>query len=253
MDDRGNGFNFAESFQNGIDRLFSLIPEILGVVLLLLIGWFFASLTMRIVRTLLRKIRFERSINLSPAGNYITRVIEHPTEFVSRFAYWVVLLAFISFAISSLNVPALNLMITGVYRYIPNIIAAMLIFLVASAITAGAGAFVQKVLQGSPLSKVLVAIIPALTMSTAVFMILNQLKIAEDIVNIAYTSIMGSVALGLALAFGLGGRDVAARILDQAYTTAQDKADMVKGEMRRATTNTRQEARRARDNLRDQA
>ena len=246
-------YEFTRSWQNGLDRLFSFLPEVIGVILLLLIGWFFASLVRKITRRLLRKLRFERSINLSPAGNYITRIIEHPTEFVAGAAYWVVLLAFVSFAISSLNVPALNLMITGVYRYIPNVIAAMLIFLVASAVTAGAGAFVQRVLRGSPLAKVVGAVIPALTMSTAVFMILNQLKIAEDIVTIAYASLMGSVALGLALAFGLGGRDVASRILDQAYTSAQDKADMVRGEVRRAAANTRQDARRAREKLEDRS
>lgn len=245
-------YHYTQSLQNGLDRLFSFLPQVLGVLLLLLIGWFFASLARRLVRTLLRKIRFERSITLSPAGNYITRVIEHPTEFVARLSYWIVFLAFVSFAISSLNVPALNLMIAGVYRYIPNIIAAMLIFLVASAITAGAEAFVHKVLRGSPSAKVIAAVIPALTMSTAIFMILNQLKIAEDIVNIAYTAIMGSLALGLALAFGLGGRDVASRILDQAYTSAQDKADMLKGEARRAAQNTRHEARQARSKLEDQ-
>ena len=250
MDD---DFNITRSLQNGFDRLFSLLPEIIGVLMLLVVGWFFASLARKLTRSLLRKIRFERSITLSPAGNYVTRLVEHPTEFVSKLVYWVIFLAFISFAISSLNVPALNLMITGVYRYIPNVIAAIMIFLVASAVTVAAVAFTQRVLRGSPMAKVVGAIIPAITMSIAIFMILNQLKIAEDIVNITYTALMGSVGLGLALAFGLGGKDVAAKILEQAYDSARDKAGMVKSETRRAAINTRQEAQRVRDNLQDKA
>src|SRR5689334_14746955 len=111
-----DGLQFTDSLQNGIDRLFGLLPQIIGVFLLILIGWFFASLAKRLTRALLRKLRFERSITLSPAGNYITRVIEHPTNFVAKFVYWIVFLAFLSFAISSLNVPALNLMIYGVYK-----------------------------------------------------------------------------------------------------------------------------------------
>ena len=54
-------------------------------------------------------------------------------------------------------------------------------------------------------------------MAIAVFMILNQLRIATDIVTITYAALMGAVALGMALAFGLGGRDVASRMLEEAY------------------------------------
>jgi small-conductance mechanosensitive channel len=221
-------------------------------ILLILIGWFFASIAKRLVRAILRKLRFERAITLSPAGNYITRIIEHPTSFVSKIAYWIVFLAFISFAISSLNVPALNLMIYGIYKYIPNIIAALIIFLVASAVTIGAEAFIQKMFRSSPFSKVLGAVVPALIMPIAIFMILNQLKVATDIVNITYTALMGSVALGLALAFGLGGRDVASRILEQAYSSAQLNSGQMRDEMRQAASNTKQQAKNARGRLQDQ-
>jgi hypothetical protein len=58
-------------------------------------------------------------------------------------------------------------------------------------------------------------------MGIAVFMVLNQLRIATDIVTITYAALMGAVALGAALAFGLGGRDVASRMLEEAYRRGQ--------------------------------
>ena len=54
-------------------------------------------------------------------------------------------------------------------------------------------------------------------MGIATFMILDQLNIAPAIVEITYIALLGSVALGMAIAFGLGGRDVAARLLEDAY------------------------------------
>ena len=54
-------------------------------------------------------------------------------------------------------------------------------------------------------------------MAIAAFMILDQLKIATNIVVITYAALVGAVALGMALAFGLGGRDVAGRLLETAY------------------------------------
>jgi|SRR4051794_1865586 hypothetical protein len=58
-------------------------------------------------------------------------------------------------------------------------------------------------------------------MVIALFMILDQLRIAETIVTIAFAATMGALALGLALAFGLGGRDVAARLLEDAYANGR--------------------------------
>lgn len=244
-----NDFNIRESLENGLDKLFGLLPEIIGFILLILLGWVLAKIAKRAVVMLLRKIRFERSITLSPAGNYVTRVIEHPTAFVGKIAYWIVFLAFVSFALSALGVPAITQIVNGIYAYIPNVIAAVIIFLVASAITAGAEAFVFRVLAPGAMAKLLGAIIPAIIMPIAIFMILNQLHIAEDIVNITYTALVGSVALGLALAFGLGGRDVAGRILEQAYNNAQDNSDQIKAEVTEAKRRAARQAKTTRSTL----
>ena len=68
-------------------------------------------------------------------------------------------------------------------------------------------------------------VVPILIMAVAGFMILDQLQIAETIVTITYASLLGAVALGMALAFGLGGREVAARMLEGAYQAGQQNRD----------------------------
>lgn len=68
-------------------------------------------------------------------------------------------------------------------------------------------------------------------MAIAVFMILTQLGIATVIVVITYTALIGAAALGAALAFGLGGRDAAAQLIDSGYRKAQDNADQVRSDM----------------------
>lgn len=245
-----NDFDISRSLQNGADRFGELLPEIVGAILLVLIGWLLASLVQRLSLRALGRLNFDRAVQTSPAGNYIGRVVDSPTHLFAKVAYWIILLAFISFAISALDVPALNTIVLGVYSYIPNILAAILIFLVASAISISSAAFSQRVLGGGPLGKLVATVLPALTMAIAIFMILNQLKIAEDIVNITYSALMGSLALGMALAFGLGGRDVAARILSQAYDSTQAKSGEIKGELKKARSNARREAQRVRNKVR---
>jgi hypothetical protein len=137
----------------------------------------------------------------------------------------------------------LNDLLAGVYGYVPNIIAAVLIFLVASTVSAGAATFVQRVMGRTAFARVISAAVPAIVMSLAVFMILNQLQIATDIVNILFTAMVGSVALGLALAFGLGGRDVARGLLEQAADNVRSKQDTIKSEVRSGAENARRSAR----------
>lgn len=241
------GFDIGAAFQDGVNRIFDYLPQILGALLILFIGYIVAVAIKNIIRAALLKLRFDRSLHTSPAGKYIDRMVESPSSFVGKVAFWFVWIGVISLAISVLNIEALNDFVAAIYGYLPNVVAAVLIFLVASAISGGAVAFVRRVMGKSPTASTIQAVIPAITMTIAVFMILNQLGIATDIVNITYAAIMGSLALGLALAFGLGGRDVAARMLEQAYESGRRNADTVKRDLERAKTNTKVEARKARD------
>jgi hypothetical protein len=75
-------------------------------------------------------------------------------------------------------------------------------------------------------------------------MILNQLQIAEDIVTITYGALLGAAALAMALAFGLGGRDVAHRMLEDAYTKGQEQREQVRRDVEIGKDRGRQEAQR---------
>lgn len=244
-----NDFNIQQSLENGFDRLFAYLPQIIGAVLLFIIGYFVALGLRGATRGLLRRLRFDRALHTSPAGTMISRIVDSPARLIARVVFWLVFLGFISLAISVLNVPALNAFMGAVYGYLPHVIAALIIFLVASAVSGAAVAFVRRVMGRSALSRIVATAIPSIVMSVAVFMILSELQIAKDIVNITYTALVGAGALGLALAFGLGGRDVAARLLEQAYDAGQQKTESVKTQVKQASSNAKRAASRSVDNL----
>ena len=242
-----NQYHIEHSVQTAADKVFAFLPALIGAILFLLIGYWVAKILQKIVQKLLGRARFDRALHTSPAGKYLYRLFESPTAVVSRLTFYVVFLLFISFAVSALNIPTFNHVLNGIFSYIPKVIASVIIFLVASAITGGAEAFISRVLGKTPMAKIVGAILPVITMSIAIFMILNQLEIAAAIVNITYTAILGAMSLGLALAFGLGGREVASQILTQAYESAQAKAPTVKDEVQQAKENTRKLASELRD------
>ena len=114
-----------------------------------------------------------------------------PSRLIGTIVYFFVLLGALSVAISYTGNPGLTSLLEGVYGYLPKVV-------------------------------------PVIVMSIAVFMILEQLEIAPEIVRILSTALIGALALGPALAFGLGGRNVAERLLEQAYDKGQEKRDEVR-------------------------
>lgn len=240
-----NDYNIEQSFENILTRIIEFLPNLIGAIVILIIGYMIAKLLEKVVRKALNRARFDRAIHNTSAGNTISRIIESPSRLGGRIAFWLVFIGAISLAVSALNLPVLNDLLNAIYSYVPNIVAAVLIFLVASAISAGAAAFAQRVMGRTAMAKIVATVVPAIVMSLAVFMILNQLGIARDIVNILFTAIVGAIALGLALAFGLGGRDVARELLEQAADSARSNSDRVKSEASRAAEATKREANRA--------
>lgn len=234
-------FDLSDELNDILKKIIDFVPNLIGAILILLIGYWVASLIAGIVRRSLRRMRFDRAIHTSPIGNSVSRVIESPSHLTGAIVFWLLFLGAVSLAISALNLPVLNQLLAAIYAYIPNVIAAVLIFLVAGTVSTAAVGFTSRVMGRTALAKIIATVIPAVVMSLAVFMILNQLGIARDIVNILFTAIVGSVALGLALAFGLGGRDVARDILEQAVAKARDNQDTVEAEVRRGVNNVKRD------------
>jgi hypothetical protein len=130
-------------------------------------------------------------------------------------------------------------------------VVAFLIFLVAGALAAGVSTLAARVMGDTELGKVVVTAGPILIMTIATFMILDQLKIAHDIVVLTYAALIGAIALGSALAFGLGGRDVGGRMLEGAHTSAQENKGQPKRDLDPGLARARAETEDAKQRMSD--
>jgi small-conductance mechanosensitive channel len=219
----------ADSIQQGLDSLLGFIPNILGFLVILAIGYVIAKVVKGIVARLLEKIGLDRTLHSSDAGTYVERVSPgaSPARLIGSVAFWFIFLFAISAAIGALKIPALSTFIAQVQAFLPNIIVALLIFVIAAALAGAVGAAAHRLMGDTPTGKMVRAIAPALIMAIALFMVLDQLRIASQIVTITYAGLIGMLALAGALAFGLGGRDLAAQMLGQAYDAGQRNAGQV--------------------------
>jgi hypothetical protein len=138
-------------------------------------------------------------------------------DLLGSLVFWLILLAGFGIAADALGVDAIQRAVDEVWGYIPNVLAVAAILILAGFLAPWVRRLPAAALAGNAISRILSTVAPALILAVAVFMALDQLEIAADIVMITYAAIMGSVALGLALAFGLGGRDAAGRLIQGAY------------------------------------
>jgi hypothetical protein len=241
--------DISGSVQEGLNGFFGFLPNILGFLVILLIGWIIAKAVRTIVNKLLDKLGVDRTLHESSAGQYVERISPgaKPSHLIGATAYWFIFLFALSAAIGALKIPALTQFITEVQAFLPNIIVAVLIFVIAAALAGAVAGAVAKLMGDTPTGKVVAAVVPGLILAIGTFMMLNQLKIAEEIVTITYAALLGMLALAGALAFGLGGRQVAADMLQNAYDQGREQKDRAKQDMQLGKERAEQQAERQKD------
>ncbi|HEX6149368.1 mechanosensitive ion channel family protein [Nocardioides sp.] len=210
--------NIGDSVQKTTDKIFDFLPNLLGFLLVLLIGYVVARLVATAVRKVMESAHIDQRLHESSASRFVESISPKasPTNGVARVVFWLIFIFFITVAIGALGIPAATGFMDDVLAYLPNVIVAILIFVVAALISGAVAGAVTRFMGDTPTGKVAATVAPAVIMVIAFFMILEQLQIAPEIVRIAFTAIMFALALGLALAFGLGGRELAADALRQA-------------------------------------
>jgi hypothetical protein len=225
--------HIADSIQKALDSLLGFIPNLLGFLIILLIGYLIARVVKTVVTKLLEKIGVDRTLHESSAGQYVERVSPdaHPSRLIGAVAFWFIFIYAIAAAIGALKIPALTNFMANVQNYLPNIVAAVLIFVIGAALAGAVGGFAEKLMGDTPTGRVARAVGPGLILAIVVFMVLTQLKIAPAIVTATYVALIGMLALAGALAFGLGGREIAHDLLRDAYGSARDNKDQVKQDM----------------------
>jgi hypothetical protein len=209
----------GDSIQRGLDNLIGFLPNLIGFLIILAIGYIIARVVKGIVAKVLEKIGTDRALHSGSSGEYVDRYAPgfKPSSAVGTIAFWFLFLGALAIALSQLGIAALDNFIAEIVAYLPNVLAAVLILVVAVALAGVVGSLVARTIGETPSGRVVRAVAPVLIMAIGTFMVLDQLRIAPQIVTITYAALLGGIFLAMALAFGLGGRDVAGRMLAEAY------------------------------------
>ncbi|HET9506746.1 MAG TPA: hypothetical protein VFO81_02280 [Gaiellaceae bacterium] len=243
--------DIGNSVERGFTEFFAWLPALLGALAILVIGYFVAKFVSGLVWRALHRAGFDRTLHSGQGGSFVQKLTSSPSKLVGTLAFWAILLGAISLSVTALGIEALTDFVAAVYAYLPNVLAAVLIFLVAGAISAAVATLVTRTMGDTSLGRIVATAAPILVMTIATFMILDQLMIAESIVTITYAGLIGAIALGSALAFGLGGREVARELLQGAYDKGRENKDQFKRDLDQGLSRAREEADRRRESTSD--
>jgi small-conductance mechanosensitive channel len=247
--DFGGGFNILQSLQSAFTTLVDYLPRIVGAIVVLIIGYIIAKILNIVITKLLRRAKLDARLTSTSGDRFVEKVSPDgsPARLVGGVVFWVIMVFVIASAIGTLNIPALTGFMNLVLSYLPNVLAALLIFIVAAAVAGAIGGLAHRTMGDTPTGRVVRTGGPALVMAIAIFMILTQLGIAPVIVTATYIALIGAIALGAALAFGLGGRDAAADMINNSYRKAQEQSETIRQDAQRAGERGQRDAQRARE------
>ena len=239
--------DIGTSLQSGLDKLFAFIPNLLGFLVILLVGYVIARVIKAAITKLLDKVGLDKQLHSGQSGQYVEKISPgaSPSRLIASVVFWFIFIFVLSAAVGALKIPAVTTFMNQVLAYLPNVIVAVLIFVLAGVVAGAVAGLVAKTMGDTPTGKVVGSVVPALVMGIAIFMILTQLQIAPEIVQITYTALIGATALALALAFGLGGREVAADMLSNAYQKGQEQRGQVKRDLQTGTERGKDQAQQA--------
>jgi hypothetical protein len=235
---------------NALNNFLAAIPSILAALLLLAIGWILAGIAARLVSRGLRAAGADRLFAQHGEGVYPRSAMQYtPSTVAAEVVRWVIRIIFVIAAANALNLPQVSELLNQILLWIPNLIVAAIVLLIApllarfvrGAIEVGAG---QMGFTNAPL---LGRIAQVAIIAFAVIIAVNQVGIAANLVDTLFIGIVAALALAFGLAFGLGGRDVAAEITRSWYESSVQTAERVKEKVAQTgaadTTAARREAR----------
>lgn len=215
------------SLQNLWLRFATFIPNLIGALLVLIIGLVVAAGLGALVEKIFEALRLDAFLEKLGLKPYFERagVRLRASYFLGRLVYWFIALAFLLAASDSLGLYALSSFLASVLAYLPNVVAAVLIMLAAVVL----GGFVRRIVTASVMSARLHAAAFLGTLAWWAIIVfglltaLTQLNIATAIIQSVVTGFIAMLALAGGLAFGLGGKDYASHLLNRLRDRTESK------------------------------
>ena len=211
----------VEFLRNALSVFLAYIPQLIGAIVILIVGYFVARALQAVVSRVLQAIGFDGWMERGGIKQFFdrARTRETPATVLGKLVFWLVFIIAITMAADALGIRQVSAVLAQLIAYIPSIIAAILI-LVLAALLAN---FLAGIVRGATGSDLLSNIARYAIIIYAAFAAITELGIAVQLTAPTFLIILGAVALAAAIAFGFGAQNVARDIVEKAYDERRDQ------------------------------
>jgi len=195
----------------------AFIPQLVGALVVFVVGWVVAMIVGKVVSDILRRVQFNQLFEREGFRKALERaeLRVDPSEFIGGIFKWVLLIVFILAAVEILGLEEFAGILSKVLGYLPNVLIASLMFVVAVIIADIVGKVLHATVESAQMgSGHYVAVIVKWSIWIfAVILILLQLNVAKDFLLLVLQGVVAFLVVAGGLAFGLAGKDVAGELL----------------------------------------
>ena len=212
------GQNLYQSTVGVLSRLASLLPGFLALLVAVLFSLLLAWLVGAILHRVLRGVRFDERLErwgLTGLAEYSPQ--QSPALLVTRAVAWSIVLVGIILGLGAIEATLTSQLTLRLFDYLPSVAASILV-LFAGAIVArylARSVLIEAVNMNLHYARLLSLGVKWLVMVCTIAMALDHLQIGSGIVHLAFGIILGGIVLALALAVGLGSKELVSRSLER--------------------------------------
>jgi hypothetical protein len=196
------------------------LPRLIVMLILAFVGWLIAYVVKIVLRSILQLIRFDKLSENAGASQLLNKAaLPTATEMLSRFVFWVTWLGFILLGVSVLGILGLQDQIANFFLFLPRLFVAMFIlfFGLLAATFFSRAALLAAVNANVPSPRLLSLAVRSIIIVFVLSIVFEELGLAEETMLVAFGIAFGALMLGLAIAFGIGGRGLAQRFLEEKF------------------------------------
>jgi hypothetical protein len=217
------GTEILTAFGAAVTVLFAFIPALIGALIILLVGWIVATVVKNILVRVLRAIHFDQAMERAGVAGMLQRggVRADAAGVLASLVYWFIFLIFMVAAANALGVAAITGILNAIVLWLPQLFVALIVLIIGALVARFVGDLIRTAMDGAGVSggAVMAGIARYAILAFVAIIALNQIGVGAVIVQTLFASVMLGLALALALAFGLGGRETAKNIVDSWYSS----------------------------------
>lgn len=223
---------FAERMERSFSLLYEFVPALFGALVLLFAGYLVAKLVEKGTFRLLRKVHFNSLLERGGVMHAVDRSGSHlnPAKVIAKFLFWIVMFVVLVFAANAIGLESLADVFSELVSYIPSVIAAIVIVIIGIVLGGFVGGLIMASAGGLHGGPTLARVGRGGVTVLAVFMALQELGVATELVTTAFAILFGAVALALALSFGLGNRELAGEVTRAWYDRYRAEQEAIERE-----------------------